>query len=157
MAIKRTKAGVAVGVVTIAAATGWIAAAEAKFPPDSLQLAELAEIQAHLLNENFTLVDSLCIELTARRPSDPLGYLFRAATLWAEMVDQEEILRPVWSTLRNALLVLWITIGASSVLVILSDASTTVKVGVVSTLVVVVVLVTRYLMRLPTRDGDVAG
>lgn len=58
---------------------------------------------------------------------------------------------------RNALLVLWITIGASSALVILSDASTTVKVGVVSTLVVVVVLVTRYLMRLPTRDGDVAG
>jgi uncharacterized membrane protein YbaN (DUF454 family) len=56
---------------------------------------------------------------------------------------------------RNALVVLWITIGASSSVALASDAAVQVKAAVVATLLVVAVLVTRYVRRLPTRREGV--
>ena len=52
---------------------------------------------------------------------------------------------------RNALVVLWVAIGGSSAVALASGASAEVKVVVVTTLIVVAVLVTRYVRRLPTR------
>jgi uncharacterized membrane protein YbaN (DUF454 family) len=56
---------------------------------------------------------------------------------------------------RNALVVLWITIGASSSVALASDAPVQVKAAVVATLLAVAVLVTRYVRRLPTRREGV--
>jgi uncharacterized membrane protein YbaN (DUF454 family) len=56
---------------------------------------------------------------------------------------------------RNALVVLWITIGASSSVALASDAAVQVKAAVVATLLAVAVLVTRYVRRLPTRREGV--
>ena len=54
---------------------------------------------------------------------------------------------------RNALVVLWLAIGGSSAVALWSSAAPSTKVVVIATLVVVALLVTRYLVRLPTR-GD---
>lgn len=53
---------------------------------------------------------------------------------------------------RNALVVLWLAIGGSSAIALWSGATPSVKAVVIATLLVVAVLVTRYLARLPTRD-----
>jgi len=59
------------------------------------QATTLVEIQELLFNERFGQADSVCAVLIARQPDNPAGYLFRAATLLAEMVRHEENLFPV--------------------------------------------------------------
>lgn len=54
---------------------------------------------------------------------------------------------------RNALVVLWVAIGGSSAIAVASGAPVGVKGAVVGTLLVVAVLVTRYVRRLPTRTN----
>lgn len=55
---------------------------------------------------------------------------------------------------RNALVVLWLAIGGSSAVALWSAAAPSIKMIVIATLLVVAVLVTRYLVRLPTRDDS---
>ncbi len=54
---------------------------------------------------------------------------------------------------RNALVVLWVAIGGSSAVAVASGAPVGVKAAVVGTLLVVAVLVTRYVRRLPIRPN----
>jgi uncharacterized membrane protein YbaN (DUF454 family) len=54
---------------------------------------------------------------------------------------------------RNALVVLWLAITASCVVAVASGADATVKAVVVAALVLVATLVTRYVVRLPSRDA----
>jgi hypothetical protein len=55
---------------------------------------------------------------------------------------------------RNALVVLWAAIAGSSAVALWSGADHAVKAVVVGILLVVATLVTRYLLRLPTAEGD---
>lgn len=54
---------------------------------------------------------------------------------------------------RNALVVLWLAITASCGVAVASGADATVKAVVVVALVLVATLVTRYVVRLPSRDA----
>lgn len=48
------------------------------------------QIQQALYNDNFLLADSLNNNQIKSNPNDPIGYLFQAAKLMAEMTDSEE-------------------------------------------------------------------
>lgn len=52
--------------------------------------AEVVQVQKFLLNDQFRQADSICDLQIQSRPADPLGYLFRAATMMGEMTDREE-------------------------------------------------------------------
>lgn len=52
--------------------------------------AEIVQVQKYLLNDQFREADSICDLQIRARPTDPLGYLFRAATMMGEMTDREE-------------------------------------------------------------------
>jgi uncharacterized membrane protein YbaN (DUF454 family) len=54
---------------------------------------------------------------------------------------------------RNALIVLWLAIAASCLVAVTSGADATVRAVVVATLLLVATLVTRYVVRLPSRDA----
>lgn len=47
-------------------------------------------MQKYLLNDQFREADSICDQQIRSRPADPLGYLFKAATMMGEMTDREE-------------------------------------------------------------------
>lgn len=69
-------------------AGGSIATAETYM--DSGRIACVAQAQEYLFSDRFTLVDSIYTARIETDPADPMGHLFRAGALFAEMSDREE-------------------------------------------------------------------
>jgi tetratricopeptide (TPR) repeat protein len=61
---------------------------------DSTRIQQLLSVQHLLYNDKFHEADSLTKRMIAQYPDDPVGYLFRAATLITMMFDREDNLYP---------------------------------------------------------------
>jgi hypothetical protein len=57
---------------------------------DSARTSLLINAQAAILNDQFDISDSLADRTVAMNPSDPAGYITRAASMLARMTDAEE-------------------------------------------------------------------
>ena len=57
---------------------------------DSVRIQCVQLAQEYLFNDRFTEVDSIYTTQIKDNPEDPLGYVFRAGALFAEMSDREE-------------------------------------------------------------------
>lgn len=60
---------------------------------DDVHLSYMRSVEKSLLNENFSQADSLNRQFINDYPTDPAGYLFRAATLLGIMSEREENLQ----------------------------------------------------------------
>jgi len=58
--------------------------------PDSAASKFIYEVQVLLFNDRFEKADSLCRDFISSDSINPVGYLFRAGALLAEMSDREE-------------------------------------------------------------------